>query len=151
MPDLSGRTTGDREGPAPANPCRGGPGARRATLVDPMIGKPAPGTLETVDAQLVDWDLAVATARRLVRPGPQLTRAEADDVVVELRRLAIDAEHHVQDYTHLRPAAAITPIAVVDRGEWARSNIAGLRMVTMPLIERLSDPDRGTLSTAVGR
>jgi coenzyme F420 biosynthesis associated uncharacterized protein len=116
-----------------------------------MIRKPAPGTLETVDAQLVDWDLAVATARRLVRPGPQLTRAEADDVVVELRRLAIDAEHHVQDYTHLRPAAAITPIAVVDRGEWARSNVAGLRMVTTPLIERLSDPDRGTLSTAVGR
>jgi len=105
-----------------------------------------------VDRQPVDWDLAVATARKLVRPGPQLTRAEADEVVTELRRLAVEAERHVEDYTHLRPpAAAVTPIAVVDRPEWARSNVAGLRMITTPLLERITDESRGALSTAVGR
>lgn len=105
-----------------------------------------------MDAQPVDWDLAVATARRLVRPGPQLTRAEADDVVADLHRLAIQAERHVEDYTHLSPpASAITPIAVVDRPEWARSNVAGLRMVTTPLLERLSESSKGSLSSAVGR
>ena len=105
-----------------------------------------------MDRQPVDWDLAVATARKLVRPGPQLTRAEADEVVTELRRLAVEAERHVEDYTHLRPpAAAVTPIAVVDRPEWARSNVAGLRMITTPLLERITDESRGALSTAVGR
>ncbi|MBL7496267.1 zinc-dependent metalloprotease [Frankia sp. CNm7] len=105
-----------------------------------------------MDRQPVDWDLAVATARRLVRPGPQLTRAEADEVVTQLRTLAVDAERHVEDYTHLRPAAgAVTPIAVVDRPEWARSNVAGLRMVTTPLLDRLTDASRGSVSTAVGR
>jgi coenzyme F420 biosynthesis associated uncharacterized protein len=103
------------------------------------------------DRQPVDWDLAVATARRLVRPGPQLTRAEADEVVSSLRVLAVDAEHHVEDYTHLTPSAAITPIAVVDRPEWARSNVAGLRMVTAPLLDRLADANASSLSTAVGR
>ena len=44
------------------------------------------------EPELVDWDLAVATGRRLVRPGPQLTRAEADEVVADLRRLAVEAE-----------------------------------------------------------
>jgi coenzyme F420 biosynthesis associated uncharacterized protein len=107
---------------------------------------------QPVDRQPVDWDLAVATARKLVRPGPQLTRAEADEVVTELRRLAVEAERHVEDYTHLRPpAAAVTPIAVVDRPEWARSNVAGLRMITTPLLERITDESRGALSTAVGR
>ncbi|ONH26225.1 zinc-dependent metalloprotease [Pseudofrankia asymbiotica] len=105
-----------------------------------------------MDRQPVDWDLAVATARKLVRPGPQLTRAEADEVVTELRRLAVEAERHVEDYTHLRPpAAAVTPIAVVDRPEWARSNVAGLRMITAPLLERVTDASSGSLSTAVGR
>jgi coenzyme F420 biosynthesis associated uncharacterized protein len=132
-----------------------------------MIEWPPAGTLGCVDAQPadrnttdrnttdrnpVDWDLAVATARRLVRPGPQLTRAEADEVVASLRVLAIDAERHVEDYTRLRPpAAAMTPIAVVDRPEWARSNVAGLRMITTPLLDRLSEDSRGSLTTAVGR
>lgn len=105
-----------------------------------------------MDRQPVDWDLAVVTARKLVRPGPQLTRAEAEEVVVELRKLAIEAERHVEDYTHLRPpAAAVTPIAVVDRPEWARSNVAGLRMITTPLLDRMSDTGGGAISTAVGR
>ena len=106
----------------------------------------------TSNRQPVDWDLAVATARRLVRPGPQLTRAEADEVVSSLRVLAVEAERHVEDYTRLRPpAAAVTPIAVVDRSEWARSNVAGLRMITNPLLDQLADTTKGSLSTAVGR
>jgi coenzyme F420 biosynthesis associated uncharacterized protein len=104
------------------------------------------------EKQPVDWDLAVATARRLVRPGPQLTRAEADEVVASLRLLAVEAERHVEDYTRLRPPAdAATPIAVVDRPEWARSNVVGLRMITTPLLDRLADASTSSLSTAVGR
>ncbi|WP_026240471.1 zinc-dependent metalloprotease [Parafrankia discariae] len=104
-----------------------------------------------MDAELVDWELAVTTAKKLVRPGPQRSRAEADEIVSELRRLAVVAEGHVQDYTQLVPAGPPTPIAVVDRPEWVRSNVAGLRVATTPLIEKLSDQSRGRLAAAVGR
>ncbi|MGW2846636.1 zinc-dependent metalloprotease, partial [Streptomyces sp. NPDC001274] len=39
-------------------------------------------------AEMVDWNLAVATATRLVRPGPEISREEARAVVAELRRHA---------------------------------------------------------------
>ena len=36
--------------------------------------------------EMVDWDFAVQTAQRFVRPGPEISRAQADEVVAELRR-----------------------------------------------------------------
>ncbi|MCK9874339.1 zinc-dependent metalloprotease [Frankia sp. Ag45/Mut15] len=104
-----------------------------------------------MDAELVDWELAVTTAKKLVRPGPQITREQAADVVAELRRLAVEAERHVEDYTHLSPVGAVTPINVVDRPEWVRSNVAGLRVLTTPLLAKLSEQERGRFSAAVGR
>jgi coenzyme F420 biosynthesis associated uncharacterized protein len=102
--------------------------------------------------ELVDWDLAVATGRRLVRPGPQLSRAEADAVVAELRTLAVEAEAHVVAYTHLQPQGEAPPVVVVDRKEWLRSNVAGLRAVTGPLLGKLGDrSSSGAVSRAVGR
>jgi coenzyme F420 biosynthesis associated uncharacterized protein len=104
------------------------------------------------DPDLVDWDLAVATGRRLVRPGPQLSRAEADAVVADLRRLAVEAEQHVVAYTHLTPQGEAPPVVVVDRKEWLRSNVAGLRAVTGPLLGKLAAKNRsGALGRSVGR
>lgn len=120
----------------PANPRAAGHGSRYARFVD---------------AELVDWELAVTTAKKLVRPGPARSRAEIDEIVFELRRLAVDAESHVQEYTKLVPAAPATPITVVDRPEWVRSNVAGLRVATAPLIDRLSEQSRSRASAAVGR
>ncbi|CAO5257068.1 zinc-dependent metalloprotease [Frankia sp. AgKG'84/4] len=104
-----------------------------------------------MDAELVDWELAVTTAKKLVRPGPQISREQAADVVAELRRLAVEAERHVEDYTHLTPAGVPTPINVVDRPEWVRSNVAGLRVLTTPLLAKLSEQQRSRFSAAVGR
>src|SRR3954468_11726273 len=103
------------------------------------------------EPELVDWDLAVATGRRLVRPGPQLTRAEADEVVADLRRLAVEAEQHVVDYTHLTPQGPPPPVVVVDRKEWIRSNVAGLRSVTAPLLGKLAARGGGAVSRSIGR
>jgi coenzyme F420 biosynthesis associated uncharacterized protein len=103
------------------------------------------------EAELVDWDLAVATGRRLVRPGPQLSRAEADDVVADLRRLAVEAERHVVEYTRLTPLGNAPPVVVVDRPEWIRSNVAGLRSVTGPLLGKLSERGPGVVSLTIGR
>src|SRR6195952_5998163 len=104
------------------------------------------------EPELVDWDLAVATGRRLVRPGPQLTRAEADEVVADLRRLAPEAEAHVIAYTHMQPQGEAPPVVVVDRKEWLRSNVAGLRSVTSPLLGKLgARTNSGPVSRSIGR
>lgn len=105
-------------------------------------------------AQLVDWDLAAATARRLRRAGPKVSYAEAAAVVADLRRLTDEAAGHVSDYTGLRSQVDHPPVRVVDRADWAGVNIAGLREVVTPLMSRLTGdrlPDGdGGLTAAIG-
>lgn len=62
-------------------------------------------------AQMVDWNLAVATATRLVRPGPEVSRDEARAVVSELRRHARSSEEHVRAFTRMAapPADGVAP------------------------------------------
>ncbi|WP_200926727.1 zinc-dependent metalloprotease [Sphaerimonospora mesophila] len=87
--------------------------------------------------QVIDWDLAVATGVRLVRPGPQVSREEARQAVAELRRLSRDAEGHVREFTRLdsAPPEAAT---VVDRPGWIRANVDGFRVVLEPLTDKMS-------------
>ncbi|GLX11214.1 MULTISPECIES: zinc-dependent metalloprotease [Microbispora] len=88
--------------------------------------------------QVIDWDLAVATGVRLVRPGPQVSREEARQAVLELRRLSRDAEGHVREFTRIDSA---TPEAatVVDRPGWIRANVDGFRVVLEPLTQKMSN------------
>ncbi|HEX6970456.1 MAG TPA: zinc-dependent metalloprotease [Micromonosporaceae bacterium] len=89
-------------------------------------------------AQFVDWDLAAATAAAFGKTGPRVSYAEATDVVADLRRLTDEAARHVERFTGLRAQVAHPPVRVVDRRDWAATNIAGLREVTAPLADRLS-------------
>jgi len=103
-------------------------------------------------AQLVDWELAAATARRLRGAGPRVTYAEASAVVADLRRLTDEAAGHVSDYTGLRSQVDHPPVRVVDRADWAGVNIAGLREVITPLMNQLAGdrvPEAG-FGAAVG-
>jgi coenzyme F420 biosynthesis associated uncharacterized protein len=106
-------------------------------------------------ADLVDWELATSTGRRLARPGPALSRAEADGIVTQLRQLAVEAEVHVGEYTQLIPGADVashSPVVVVDRPEWIRANVAGLQAMSGPILRKLDDTQRtGRLSRAAGR
>jgi coenzyme F420 biosynthesis associated uncharacterized protein len=88
-------------------------------------------------AQLVDWDLAAAMARRLRRAGPRVSYEEAVAVVTDLRRLTDEAADHVATYTGLRAKVDHPPVQVVDRAAWAGINIAGLRQVVTPLVDQL--------------
>src|SRR5436305_1940463 len=63
---------------------------------------------------MVDWDLAVNTARRLTRPGPEVTRSEAEAAVAELRALAGSAAGHVEQITGLVAPEMAPPVRVVD-------------------------------------
>lgn len=93
---------------------------------------------------MVDWNLAVATATRLMRPGPDVSRDEARAVVAELRRHARSAEEHVRGFTNLgTPETHDTPLLVVDRPGWVRANVAGFRELLKPLLDKMQER-RGT-------
>ncbi|WP_028810324.1 zinc-dependent metalloprotease [Streptomyces flavidovirens] len=93
-------------------------------------------------AEMVDWNLAVATATRLVRPGPDVSRDEARAVVAELRRHAKASEEHVRGFTRMIPEGhepQDTPVLVVDRAGWIRANVAGFREVLRPLLDKMEE------------
>jgi len=102
--------------------------------------------------EMVDWDLAVSTAKRFVRPGPEVSEGEARDVVSELRAGAQRSEGLVRTYTGLHAETATAPIMVVDRPGWVQANADGFRTVMQPLVAKIVD-QRGTpspTSTAIG-
>nr|MDT0662636.1 zinc-dependent metalloprotease [Micromonospora sp. DSM 115978] len=102
-------------------------------------------------AQFVDWDLAAATAGALGKSGPRVSYDEATEVVGDLRGLTDEAAAHVVAYTGLRPQVEFPPVRVVDRRDWAATNIAGLREVITPLVARLSGDRRpGAFGDAIG-
>lgn len=76
----------------------------------------------------IDWDLALATARRFAPSGPDLSPDDARAAVVDLRVLAREAVAPVRETT-LLDAPESSPAVVVDRGAWAASNIEGMRAV----------------------
>ncbi|HEX2497567.1 MAG TPA: zinc-dependent metalloprotease [Actinomycetes bacterium] len=104
--------------------------------------------------ELIDWGLAAMTADRLVRPGPQVSRAEAEEVVADLRRYADAAVGHVYEVIGLQASTSVAPIMVVDRRGWVRANMAGLREVLIPLAEKVeerrSNSKAGDLALTVG-
>ncbi|MFI6702667.1 zinc-dependent metalloprotease [Streptomyces sp. NPDC050509] len=103
-------------------------------------------------AEMVDWNLAVATATRLARPGPEVTRDEAREIVAELRRHAKAAEEHVRGYTRMIPEdhePPDTPVLVVDRAGWVKANVAGFRELLKPLFEKMQERRPGGPGGAV--
>ncbi len=101
---------------------------------------------------MVDWNLAVATATRLVRTGPDISREEARAVVAELRRHAKASEEHVREFTRMVPEGAEpedTPVLVVDRPGWIKANVAGFRELLKPLLAKMEDRRSGGPGGAV--
>ncbi|HEY5835272.1 zinc-dependent metalloprotease [Streptomyces sp.] len=112
--------------------------------------------------EMVDWNLAVATAQRLTRPGPEVSRDEARAIVAELRAHAQDAEAHVRAFTRMygdRPGGAQphgTPVLIVDRTGWVKANVAGFREVLKPLLGKMQarrpgGPGGAVLGTVGGK
>ena len=103
---------------------------------------------------IVDWDLALRTARRLVRSGPDVTPAEAAEAVEQLLQLSDEAENHVRALTKLTPLTASVPaVRVVDRGDWIDVNVAGMSSLITPLAQRLVDSQErasSALTIAIG-
>ncbi|MDQ4085651.1 MAG: zinc-dependent metalloprotease [Actinomycetota bacterium] len=97
--------------------------------------------------ELVDWDLAVSTANRFVRPGPDVHGEQAREVVTELREGARRSEALVRSFTGLQAQAASAPVMVVDRAGWVQANADGFRTIMQPLVAKIV-AQRGTPSAA---
>lgn len=78
----------------------------------------------------IDWSVAVATAQRLIRPGPAVARAEAREVVVGLREASVEAEDHVRGLTGLGADLPLLAGDVVDRRGWVSAAADGLAALT---------------------
>ncbi len=108
---------------------------------------------------MVDWNLAVATAQRLTRPGPEVSRDEARAIVAELRGHALASEAHVRGFTRMYGDDAPphgTPVLVVDRAGWVKANVAGFREVLKPLLVKMQarrpgGPGGAVLGTVGGK
>jgi coenzyme F420 biosynthesis associated uncharacterized protein len=103
---------------------------------------------------MIDWQVATATGVRWVRPGPQVSMAEARKVVAELRQLADAVAEPVRELTGLPGSPEDGRVAVVDRPGWIRANVDGFRVVLDPLVQRMAEggnvPQPGSVITAVG-
>jgi coenzyme F420 biosynthesis associated uncharacterized protein len=96
----------------------------------------------------VDYELAVATARRLAPAPPQVSWAEAAEIVTELRGLAVRAEEHVRAVTGLVPPVEPEEAVVVDRPGWAAVNVRSFETVLEPLTEKLRDKQPNRVAAA---
>ena len=90
------------------------------------------------NSSVIDWDFAVSTAGRLVKPGPVMHRDEIDVVVDQLRVGARVSEGYVREFTGLQARSATAPVLVVDRPGWVQANADGMAGVMDPLIDKLT-------------
>ncbi|MFI7387440.1 zinc-dependent metalloprotease [Streptomyces sp. NPDC049813] len=100
---------------------------------------------------MVDWNLAVTTATRFVRPGPEVSRDEARAIVAELRRYAKESEEHVRAYTRMATEDVHdTPVLVVDRPGWVKANVEGFREILKPLLDKMQERRSGPGGAVLG-
>jgi coenzyme F420 biosynthesis associated uncharacterized protein len=108
---------------------------------------PGSGYLDSVENdELIDWQVAGATARGLARPGPAVSRAGADRAVADLRDCAVAAEEHVRTFTGLEVPAARRPVLVVDSGGWVTANLDVMRTLSSPMVEKVRQYREGVPS-----
>ncbi|MGI9085705.1 MAG: zinc-dependent metalloprotease [Aeromicrobium sp.] len=86
---------------------------------------------------MIDWNVALQTATRLSRPGPDITPEQVADVVAELREAAASSEGPVREFTGLHAVSAEAPVLVVDRRRWVEANLATFRVLIDPVLARL--------------
>ena len=102
---------------------------------------------------MVDWTVALNTATKLVKPGPEISRDGAAAVVAELRSFAARAEAYVREVTGMEAASGTAPVLVVDRPRWIQANLDGFRQILLPLnakmIERMKQSNP-TIASSLG-
>ena len=91
---------------------------------------------------MIDWTLAGRVARFAAG-----TPAGGPALPGDLDALAAGAEQRVVAYTGLVPGAPLPAPEAVDRQLWAEINLAGMRRILDPVVERLEGRRTGVLAT----
>jgi coenzyme F420 biosynthesis associated uncharacterized protein len=91
---------------------------------------------------VIDWPLAQRVAR-FAAGSPTMSPSLPGN----LDALAAEAEQRVVAYTGLVPGAPLPPPEAVDRQLWAEINLAGMRRILDPVVERLEGKRSGVLAT----
>ncbi len=92
--------------------------------------------------QYVDWRFAKTAGARLVPPGPDVSPAEAVEIVEDIRELAAMSVEPVAQTSQLRaPGDAPTPY-VVDRPTWIATNADSMSAMLDPVVERLTSTQK---------
>jgi coenzyme F420 biosynthesis associated uncharacterized protein len=101
---------------------------------------------------MIDWDLAVRIGSRFAGDGPEISRAEADAAVAELRAYADKSTGLVRDFTGLSAGEGPAPVLVVDRAGWVQANADGFATILTPLVDKISSKKGapGPLGLAIG-
>jgi coenzyme F420 biosynthesis associated uncharacterized protein len=100
---------------------------------------------------LIDWSVATRTANALAPVPPQVTPAEAAQVVSELHRATERAAALVAELTRLTEPPVTADTIVVDRPGWVRANVASMATVMDPLTARITESrPPGRLAGKVG-
>jgi coenzyme F420 biosynthesis associated uncharacterized protein len=87
---------------------------------------------------MIDWNLALTTATRLSRPGPEMSAGEIADAVAELREGAARSEGPVREFSQLHATSATAPVLVVDRARWVQANLESFELVMRPVQDKLA-------------
>lgn len=98
---------------------------------------------------MIDWKLALSTATRLSKPGPDLSAAEVAEAVAELREGAARSEQPVREFSDLHATSATAPVLVVDRPRWIEANLETFQVLMDPVVAKLVDANK--LPTGLGR
>ncbi|WP_332662283.1 zinc-dependent metalloprotease [Aeromicrobium sp.] len=86
---------------------------------------------------MIDWKLALSTATKLSKPGPDLSAAEVAEAVAELREGAARSEGPVREFSDLHATSATAPVLVVDRPRWIEANLDTFKVMMDPVMAKL--------------
>jgi putative hydrolase len=105
-----------------------------------------------MSSSMIDWRFATSVGARIAGPGPEMSRAEADEVVGELREGAARSTPLVQEFTGLISAPNTAPVLVVDRANWVAANADSFAQVLAPIIDKMEARTGGAspLTQAIG-
>jgi len=98
---------------------------------------------------MIDWKLALSTATRLSKPGPDISAAEVAEAVAELREGAAKSEQPVREFSNLHATSGTAPVLVVDRPRWIEANLDTFRILMDPVMAKLVEADK--MPTGLGR
>ncbi|MCL3820298.1 zinc-dependent metalloprotease [Aeromicrobium wangtongii] len=101
---------------------------------------------------MIDWNLALSTATKLSRPGPEMSPDEAAETVAELREGAARSEGPVREFSDLHATSATAPVLVIDRPRWIEANLETFRTLMDPVVAKLAASDKrpGVFGRAIG-